>query len=105
MMISSDIHSLNFEIYSINDIVYLSGVAYDNKEAQRVMDIAAQTSGVKKVKSYIRTKNSKRNPNQGSYPMAVQKPSVTAEPASQNVNTDSQVSSGMPKPANVIHGS
>ena len=100
MMFASDIHSLNFEVYSINNIVYLSGVAYDDNEAQRVMNIASKTGNVKLVKSYIRVKNRKPGPKFGRYPSAIQQAQGGGGAASQ---TTQQTDADMPKPADVMH--
>ena len=99
LMFASDIHSLNFEVYSINNTVYLTGIAYDDKEAQRVMNIASGTSNVKLVKSYINLKNRAPNASFGKYPSAVQQP--TAKPVSKSKQA---ASDDMPKPADVVHG-
>ncbi len=53
MATNSEINSINFEAITVNQIVYLVGLAKNKKELKAVNLIASKTSGVKKVISHI----------------------------------------------------
>ena len=56
LLFDGDISSINYNIQTIKGTVYLMGVAQDQKELDKVIDIARRTSRVKNVVSYVRIK-------------------------------------------------
>lgn len=52
-LLNSEISSVNFEVVTINNIVYLIGTAQKSSEIKAISDIAAKVSGVNKVISHI----------------------------------------------------
>ena len=55
-----DVNAINYTIETINKTVHLIGVARNEEELQRVVDIASRVPGVKKVVSHVLTKNDER---------------------------------------------
>ena len=56
LLVDNDVRSLNYNIQTVNGIVYIMGIAQDQKELDQVIDYARHVSGVKKVNSYVRVK-------------------------------------------------
>ena len=54
LLFNKKISSSNFEVITVNKIVYLIGIAKNQSEINIASDIAAKTSGVKKVISHVR---------------------------------------------------
>ncbi|MES2677648.1 MAG: BON domain-containing protein [Pseudomonadota bacterium] len=52
-LLDKNIASVNFEVVTINKVVYLIGTAQNSNEIKALSDIAAKTVGVKKVISHI----------------------------------------------------
>ena len=59
LLIASSVKSLNYTVVTIDDIVYLFGVAQNNNELNRVITIASTVDGVEKVISHVRLKTNK----------------------------------------------
>ncbi len=57
LLLDKKIASANFEVVTVNNIVYLMGVARGKGEINAANDIAAKTPGVKKVISHVRVDN------------------------------------------------
>jgi osmotically-inducible protein OsmY len=57
LLFDKKIASANFEVITVNRIVYLIGVARSKSEISIANDIAAKTPGVKKVISHVRVSN------------------------------------------------
>ena len=55
-----DVNAINYTIETINKTVHLIGVARNEEELARVVDIASRVPGVKKVVSHVLTKNDER---------------------------------------------
>tara|TARA_B100002052_G_C15806181_1_gene563650 strand:- start:57 stop:665 length:609 start_codon:yes stop_codon:yes gene_type:complete len=55
-----DISALNFSIETVNQVVYIMGIAGNNEELSLVIDQARNIRGVEKVLSYVILKNDKR---------------------------------------------
>lgn len=62
MIWEKDVVSINYNIDSVNQVVYLMGIAQDQAELDRVRNLARNTSGVKDVVSYVRLKSDLPNP-------------------------------------------
>lgn len=56
-LFDQNIQSLNYTIKTVGGIVYLMGIAQNQKELSIVIDIARRTEGVRKVTSYVRLKS------------------------------------------------
>ena len=54
MLFYKDIQSVNYSIDTVNGVVYLMGVARDQKELNRVIRLAQKVDGVKQVVSYVK---------------------------------------------------
>lgn len=54
LLFNKKISSSNFEVITVNKIVYLIGIAKNQSEINIASDIAAKTSGVKKVISHVK---------------------------------------------------
>lgn len=54
LFLDRKISSRNFEVVVVKGVVYLVGIAFDEKELQQILDLCRHASGVKKVVSYIR---------------------------------------------------
>lgn len=57
LLIEKDLHSINYTIDTIDQIVYILGIAQDEEELDRVTEIARTVRGVKQVLNYARVKN------------------------------------------------
>jgi osmotically-inducible protein OsmY len=57
LMFDGDIQSRNYSIKTVSSQVYLMGIAQDQKELDKVINHARNTSDVKKVVSYVRLKD------------------------------------------------
>jgi osmotically-inducible protein OsmY len=55
-----DVNAINYNIETINQTVHLIGIARNEGELQRVVEIASKVPGVKKVVSHVLTKNDER---------------------------------------------
>ena len=55
-----DVNAINYTIETINKTVHLIGVARNEEELARVVDIASRVPGVEKVVSHVLTKNDTR---------------------------------------------
>lgn len=53
-LFNEDIESVNYSVKTVSGIVYLMGLAQDQKELDDVTNIARRVEGVKKVISYVR---------------------------------------------------
>ena len=54
MIFYKDIQSINYSIDTVKGVVYLMGVAQDQKELNRVIRLAQKLKGVKQVVSYVK---------------------------------------------------
>lgn len=60
LLFKKNLRSANFEITTVNGIVYIIGIAIDDDEIDRVNIVAAKTRGVKRVVSHIITADDSR---------------------------------------------
>ncbi len=62
LLLAKDIHSVNYSVLTVNETVYLIGVAQDQAELNRATYLASITPQVKKVVSHVRLKSDPRRP-------------------------------------------
>lgn len=60
LLFAKEIHSVNYSTEVVNGSVYVIGVAQDQTELDRVLDIARNIRNVKRVVSYVLTKDDPR---------------------------------------------
>lgn len=60
MLVAKDVRSINYSVITVNQVVYLTGIAQDQTELDRVTYIASTTNYVKRVVSYARLKDDPR---------------------------------------------
>ena len=58
LMLDEDVNSLNFNVETVNKVVYIIGIARSEKEKNQVIDLASQVYGVEQVIDYISIKQS-----------------------------------------------
>jgi hypothetical protein len=56
LMFEGEIHAINYTLKTVDGVVYLMGIAQNQKELERILEIARSTSGVKNIVSYVRLK-------------------------------------------------
>ena len=56
LLFNGDIKSINYSIKTVSGIVHVMGIAQNQAELDKVLDIAKTTRGVKTVKSYVQIK-------------------------------------------------
>jgi osmotically-inducible protein OsmY len=64
LMFDSDIKNINYTIDVVNGVVYLMGIAQDQKELNRVIALARDTSDVKRVVNHVMLKTDPRRNSQ-----------------------------------------
>lgn len=57
LVLGKDIKSINYSVITVNQVVYLLGIAQNQEELNRVTNVASSTSYVQRVVSYVRLKN------------------------------------------------
>ena len=62
LLLNKEINNLNYNVDTVNKIVYLIGIAQDKKELDKVVEIVNKIYGVEEVINYVRLKN-KTNKN------------------------------------------
>ncbi|MCE3232813.1 MAG: osmY [Rickettsiaceae bacterium] len=55
---AKDVRSLNYSVEVVSNVVYLMGIAQNQEELDKVIDIATNTKGVQKVVSHVVLKDS-----------------------------------------------
>ncbi|MFT4718030.1 MAG: osmotically-inducible protein OsmY [Rickettsiales bacterium] len=60
LLFTKNIASINYEIVTVNNIVYLLGIANSNAELNKVSNIAAKVGGVNRVVSHVILQNDGR---------------------------------------------
>lgn len=60
LLFTKGIRSINYSVITVNQVVYLMGVAQDQAELDRATYIASTTGKVQKVVSYVRLKSDPR---------------------------------------------
>jgi osmotically-inducible protein OsmY len=60
LLFTKGIRSVNYSIITVNQTVYMMGVAQDQDELDKATNVASTTSYVQKVVSYVRLKNDPR---------------------------------------------
>jgi osmotically-inducible protein OsmY len=62
LLFTKDIRSINYSVVTVNQTVYLMGIAQDQIELNRATTVASTTSYVKRVVSYVRLKTDPNRP-------------------------------------------
>lgn len=62
LLVTKNIRSVNYSIITVNQVVYITGIAQDQLELDRVTTVASTTSYVQKVVSYVRLKSDPNRP-------------------------------------------
>lgn len=63
LLFTKGIRSVNYSIITVNQVVYMMGIAQDQDELDKATNIASTTGYVERVVSYVRLKNDpRRNP-------------------------------------------
>ena len=60
LLFAKNIPSVNYSVITVNNIVYLLGVAGSNAEINKVSNLAAKANGVTRVVSHVILKNDRR---------------------------------------------
>lgn len=60
LVLAKDVHSINYSVITVNQVVYLMGIAQDQGELDRATYVASTTSYVQRVVSYVRLKDDPR---------------------------------------------
>lgn len=68
LLFGKEIRSINFSVITVNQVVYVMGIAQNQDELDRVTYVASTTSYVQRVVSYVRLKD---DPRRG-YPTGVE---------------------------------
>lgn len=59
IFINRDVKFVNYTAITVNDVVYLFGIARSQEELEKVGDIASKVNGVKKVISHVKIREKK----------------------------------------------
>jgi osmotically-inducible protein OsmY len=57
LLFTKDIRSVNFSVITVNQVVYIMGIAQDQSELNRVTNVCSTTQYVQRVVSYVRMKD------------------------------------------------
>lgn len=60
LVFGKDIKSINYSVITVNQVVYIMGIAQNQEELNRVSNVASTTSYVQRVVSYVRLKTDPR---------------------------------------------
>lgn len=60
LLFAKDIRSVNYSIITVNQVVYMTGIAQDQDELDRATYVASTTNYVQRVTSYVRLKSDPR---------------------------------------------
>ena len=60
LLFGKHIRSINYSVITVNQVVYLMGIAHDQDELDRATNVASTTSYVQRVVSYMRLKDDPR---------------------------------------------
>jgi hypothetical protein len=56
LLFEKDLYSLNYTVETVNGVVYLTGIGQDEVEINRVVEVARNVGGVKKVVNHVKVK-------------------------------------------------
>lgn len=57
LLLDKEVRSINYTVETVNRVVYLFGIAQDNRELDHVTRLASTISGVRRVISHVRLKD------------------------------------------------
>ena len=61
-LFEKNLRSINYSVITVNQVVYLTGIAQNQDELDRATHVASTTSYVQRVVSYVRLKDDPRRP-------------------------------------------
>lgn len=82
LLFENDLYSLNYTIETANGTVYLTGIGQNEEEINRVVEIARNIGGVKKVVNLVKVKGQEDAPN------ATDETTTTSTPATEGIAVD-----------------
>lgn len=85
LLFEKDLYSLNYTVETANSVVYLTGIGQDENEVNRVVEIARNVGGVKKVVNHVKIKG-----QEGNSPVSANDDSVKVEPAPAGMSIDQE---------------
>lgn len=65
LLFEKDLYSLNYAVETVNGVVYLTGIGQDEAEINRVVEVARNVGGVKKVVNHVKIKGQGEAPAPG----------------------------------------
>ena len=96
MLGDKEIHSLNYSVETIDNVVYILGVAKDENELQHVIDAAESVKGVEKVNAFVRVSSKKKQIEEADDSGNVAKVEKTHEHQDNNQKSNHQVEKIVP---------
>jgi osmotically-inducible protein OsmY len=99
MLFNEDISSINYNVKTVDGVVYLLGIAQNQQELDRVMQMARKIEGVKNIINYMRLKDG--SAAQGGDAFPINNTTMVTEEAPimvQPVSNDNYNSGGFPAP-------
>ena len=84
----SEISSINYTVKTVDDVVYIMGIAQTQKELDKVIKIARETRGVKKVVTFVRVKDSDPKTQKTSQPSQAESPGDSNESENPDISAD-----------------
>lgn len=71
LIAEKNVRSVNYNIETVNNVLYVMGIAQNENELARVLNVLSRVKGVRKVVSHVQLKNDpRRTPNYQSAPQA-----------------------------------
>jgi osmotically-inducible protein OsmY len=62
LLLEKNVHSVNYSVITVNQVVYVMGIAQDQDELDKVNYICSTTNYVQRVANYVRMKDDPRRP-------------------------------------------
>ena len=84
LLFEKDLYSLNYTVETVNGTVYLTGVGQDETEINRVVEVARNVGGVKKVVNHVKVKGQEEAPDSAETTAPAENTSVEVAPIDQS---------------------
>jgi osmotically-inducible protein OsmY len=84
LLFEKDLYSLNYTVETVNGTVYLTGVGQDETEINRVVEVARNVGGVKKVVNHVKVKGQEEAPDSAETTAPAKNTSVEVAPIDQS---------------------
>lgn len=81
LLFEKDLYSLNYTVETVNGVVYLTGIGQDEEEINRVVEVARNVGGVKKVVNHVKVKGQEEAPTPAADGSVAESPTVEIAPA------------------------